>query len=284
MGLTRDATRRLLAVGVVHPLPSAINATLVAVLAIIAGGGRMTAGLLAIAMLGYQSSIGAWNDVVDAEADRASKPGKPIPAGLISVRWAAAIAILGASVGIVISVIFGWLVLVVGLAGYATGVAYDVAMRRWGLGWLCYAAAFPLLLVWPWLAVTNGLPPGWPSLLPVAALAGPAIHLANSLVDMDSDARTGRASLATRLGPRGARKVLTILMTVVLVLAWATLRSLDALSGETTVAGLVATSLVGLGVALSWREGTRSREAGWLLQAVGLACLGAVWLAVMTSV
>lgn len=275
--------RWLLALGVVHPLPSAINAVLVAVLAILAGGSQMTAGLLAIAMLGFQCSIGAWNDIVDAEADRASKTRKPIPAGVVTVRAATVIAVVGAAVGAVISASFGWVVLVVGLAGYATGVAYDVVMRRLGLGWLCYAAAFPLLLVWAWAAAANTLPPGWPFVLPVAALAGPAIHLANSMVDMGSDELAGRGSLATRLGPRRARQALAVLMTVVLLLAWASFWSLATLSPEVIVAGLVATAVVGIGVALSWQDGTRSREAGWLLQAVGLGALGAAWLAAMTS-
>ncbi len=280
---TRGAARWLLAFGVVHPLPSAINAALVAILAVVGGGNPLTAGLLAVAMLGFQFSIGAWNDVVDADADRMSKTRKPIPAGLVTVRTATVVAIIGAVVGVVISASFGWLVLAVGLAGYATGVAYDVAMRRLGLGWLCYAAAFPLLLVWAWAAAANALPPGWPFVLPVAALAGPAVHLANSMVDMGSDELAGRGSLATRLGPRRARLALAALMTVVLLLAWASLWSLATLSWEAIAAGQVASMVVGVGVALSWQEGTRSREAGWLLQAVGLGSLGAVWLAAMTS-
>ena len=101
-------------------------------------------------------------------------------------------------------------------------------MRRVGLGWLCFAAALPLLLAWTWLAAAGTLPPGWPFLLPLAALAGPALHLANSLVDVGVDVRTGRPSLATRLGPRSAKVALAILMATILVLAWATLASVGA--------------------------------------------------------
>jgi 4-hydroxybenzoate polyprenyltransferase len=266
---------------VVHPAPSALNAVLVAILALIAGGERSVAGVLAIAMLGLQFSIGALNDVADVEDDRPWKPRKPIPAGLIPIEFAITIVVLGAVVGLGISASFGIEVLILGAAGYASGVAYDVVLRRVGLGWLCFAAAFPLLLVWTWLAAAGTLPPGWPLLLPLAALAGPALHLANSLVDVDSDARVGRPSLAAQLGPRSARVALAILMAIILVLAWATLAWVGSPSSLALAAALGGTSTTALGVALSWQESPRSREVGWLLQAVGLATMAATWLAPM---
>jgi len=275
--------RVLLALAVVHPVPSAINAASVATLAIIAGGSLLTATLLALAMLGFQFSIGAVNDIADVDTDRLWKPRKPIPAGLIGVTSTVVIAILGASVGLILSASFGPAVLVLGAMGYASGVAYDVAMRRVGLGWLCYAAAFPLLLTWAWAASAGSLPPGWPSLLPVAALAGPAIYLGNSLVDAGTDVRAGRPSLATQLGPRGARWTLVALMASVLAFAWATLGSIPTLSALALAAGIVATAVIALGVAMSWQSGPRSLEAGWLLQAVGLAILAATWLASMAA-
>lgn len=275
------AWRALLAMAVVHPAPSTLNAVLVAILALIAGGEPSTAGVLAVAMLGFQFSIGALNDIADEEADHPWKPRKPIPAGLIPRELAITVVVLGALVGLGISASFGIAVLVTGAAGYASGVAYDVVMRRMGLGWLCFAAAFPLLLAWTWLAAAGSLPPGWPFLLPIAALAGVALHLANSLVDVDSDARADRPSLATQLGPRGARVALAILMATILLLSWATLTSVGAPSSLSVAAALVATATTALGVGLSWQESPRAHEAGWLLQATGLATLSSAWLASM---
>lgn len=270
-----------MALAVVHPLPSALNAVLVAVLAVIAGGEASVAALLAAAMLGFQFSIGALNDLVDMEADRPWKPRKPIPAGLVPVRWGYAIVVLGALVGLGLSAGFGVLVLILGAAGYACGVAYDVVMRRVGLGWLCFAAAIPLMLAWTWLAAAGTLPPAWPLLLPLAALAGPTLHLANSLVDVEVDTRTRQSSLATRLGPHGAKMTLAILTATILVLAWATLAAAGTPSGLALVAAGVATFSTALGVGLSWREDRRAREAGWLLQAFGLASVAAAWLTTM---
>lgn len=271
--------RALLRLALVHPVPSVLNAALVATLALVAGGDRAVAAALAIAMLGFQFSIGALNDVVDADADRPWKPRKPIPAGLVPIELALLIVILGAVLGLAVSATFGIAVLILGASGYASGVAYDVVMRRLGLGWLCFAAAFPLMLAWTWVAAVGALAPGWPFLLPLAALAGPALHLANSLVDVDSDALAGRRSLATWLGPRRARATLAFLMSTILALAWATLASVGAASGIALAGAILGTITTALGVTLSWQQARRAREAGWLLQAVGLATLTAAWVA-----
>ncbi len=256
-----------------------MNAALVSSLALVAGGSLVVADLLAVAMFGFQTSIGALNDIVDAGRDRLVKPGKAIPAGLVSKRLALVIVIIGGAIGLVISAGFGAAVLALGAAGYACGLAYDVVMRRLGLGWLCFAAAFPLLLVWTWMAAAGTLPPGWSLLLPIAALAGPTIHLANSLVDIDADLQAGTISLAGRLGIRRARWALTALVTIVYVLAWATLFTLVTVPVPAVITALGATLAATLGVALSWRDEPRAREAGWLLQAGGLATLAVAWLA-----
>lgn len=277
--LPRSRGRRaLLALAVVHPVPSVLNAVLVASLALVAGATPWVAAVLAGGMLGFQTSIGALNDIADVEADRPWKPTKPIPAGLVARRVAAAVVVLGAGIGLGISAAFGLAVLVVGVLGYATGVAYDLLMRARGLGWLCFAAALPLMLVWAWLAAAGTLPPAWPFLLPLAALAGPALHLANSLVDLDADASTGRRSLATWLGPHRARATLAIAMAGIIVLAWATFASVGEPTGPALAAMLVATALNVVGVALSSQEAPKAREAGWLLQAAGLAAMAVAWL------
>jgi heme o synthase len=271
--------RALRGLAVVHPLPSAINAGLVAALAVVAGADAVVAGLLAIAMLGYQSSIGALNDIVDTERDRIAKPSAPIPAGLVSRRTAMGIVVVGGTVGTALSAGFGIVVLATGTAGYACGLAYDLFMRRSGWGWLCFSAALPLLLAWTWLAAADSLPPSWPVLLPLAALAGPALHLSNSLVDIDADARAGMASLATRLGRERARIVLSGLVIAVFGLGWVTLLSLATATEPTALIAVSATLVAALGVALSWQSDPRAREAGWLALAVALALLAVAWAA-----
>jgi 4-hydroxybenzoate polyprenyltransferase len=229
-------------------------------------------------MFGYQASIGALNDVVDADRDRLVKPAAPIPAGAVSRRTALGIVAVGGALGSVVSAGFGLVVLLVGTAGYASGLAYDLFMRRHGWGWLCFSVAFPLLLAWTWLAAAGRLPPAWPVLLPLAALAGPAIHLANSLVDIEADRRAGMVSLATKLGFERARIVLAVLVALIYLLGWSALISMAGPTLPAALGALGATILAGLGVLLSWQSDVRAREAGWLLQAVGLAILAMAWV------
>jgi 4-hydroxybenzoate polyprenyltransferase len=238
-----------------------------------------------VAMLGFQACIGALNDVMDAQADRLVKPAKPIPAGLVSVRAALAVGTVGALVGLAISASLGAGAFILGAAGLATGVVYDLLPRRWGLGWLCFVPAFPLLLAWTWVAAVGELPPAWPLLFAVAALAGPLVSLANGLVDHEADARTGRSGLAVRLGPLRGWWVLAALTATIYGLAWVSLLALAPRPPQPAplVIATLGTALAVLGLAGSASLVTRRREAGWLCGAVGLGALGVAWVAAVGS-
>jgi 4-hydroxybenzoate polyprenyltransferase len=283
---TGGAHRVLLSLRVVHPVPSLINALVVAAIALVASADAGEAALLGLAMFGFQASIGAVNDVVDLEHDRVARSTRPLVVGLIDTRTAIAMALAGAALGLVISAAFGAAVLVAGSAGHACGLAYDLRLRDRGLGWACYAAAFPLLLCWTWLAAAGSLPPGSALLLPLAALAGPTIHLANGLADLEADATAGVAEvagLAGRLGPRRAPIVLTILTAFVHALAWGVLLLGPVRADLAVVVALAASIVAALGVAGSWRQDARSRELGWLLQAVAMGVLAVACLATLAA-
>lgn len=281
--ITSFARRCARTLPLLHPLPSLINAALVVALATVAGAQASLALVLGLAMLGFQTSIGALNDLVDVDRDRLTRPDKPIPAGLATTPQAWAVTLVGGGLGLAVSAALGPLVLLTGLAGYGCGLAYDLWLRQTGWGWLCFVAAFPLLLAWTWLAAAGSLPPGWPILLPLAALAGPTLHLANSLVDLERDERSGTPSLATRLGPRRGRLSLATLTLGLYGLAWMGLAAtVD--PGRVTIALAVgATSAAVVGVALSWRLRTGLREVGWILQAGALATLAVAWTVALVA-
>ena len=54
---------------------------------------------------------------------------------------------------------------------------------------------------------------------------GPALHLSNSLIDVDTDAADPAGGLAGRLGRRRSLAVLALLLVVVYGLAWAAVAS-----------------------------------------------------------
>src|SRR3954471_9428530 len=121
-----------------HPFPSLLDGVVVAAVALIAGGLGSTAVALGVSMTALQASIGALNDIVDAPADRATKPGKPIPRGVVSRAAATAMAVVAAAAGIVV----GWLAgafggAVVLLAGVVLviGYAYDLFFKGTTWSW-----------------------------------------------------------------------------------------------------------------------------------------------------
>ncbi len=251
---------------------------MVAALATVAGAERSESFLLATGMFGFQVSIGALNDVVDAERERVVRPEKPIPAGLVSTRTAAAIALVGGAAGLAVSASFGWSVLLVGIIGAGSGYAYDLVARRAGWAWLTFAIALPALLVWVWLAAAGALPPNSALLLPLATLAGPAIHLANAMADTAPDQETGTVSLASRLGPRRSRWVLACLDVIIWALAWFSLLLLGPHSSVVVPAMAAATAIAAAGALLSIHPRTAASDAGWTLAAVALAALAVIWV------
>jgi 4-hydroxybenzoate polyprenyltransferase len=269
---------RVAALRVIHPLPCALNAVVVGALSLAAGASTVVALVLAGGMFSFQATIGAVNDIADRARDAAAKPDKPIPAGLVSPGTASVVALGTALLGLLVSATFGLPVLLLGAVGLACGLAYDVALRQRGLGWLCYALAFPVLLAWTWRAAAGTLPPGWPVLLPLAALAGPTIHLANSLVDVGSDMRVGTVTLATRLGRRDGLLTLVALSALVWLLAWAAFLSRPSVPRDILLVGIGATLVGALGVLLSWRRSPAARELGWLLQVIAFAVVAVVWV------
>ena len=80
-------------------------------------------------MLALQASIGALNDVVDAAADAGRKPGKPIPAGLVTAATARGVVVVAAGVGLVLAVATGTSTFVLAVAELVIGYGYDLVAK-----------------------------------------------------------------------------------------------------------------------------------------------------------
>lgn len=158
-----------------------------------------TVVVLGAGMLCFQFAIGLANDIVDAPDDAKAKPWKAIPRGVLS-RQAAVVAAAGfACVGLVVTSGLPFLAWLVGMAGLACGLVYDVQLKRTALSWLPLSVALPLVPVWVFTAFE-----AWDHLLwwvlPLGALLGLALHLANQLPDLQDE--KGAKGTAHRLGAR----------------------------------------------------------------------------------
>ncbi len=277
--------RMVEAARLVHPFPSLLDGTVVGVVASVAGAEPGRALLLAASMVFLQFSIGTLNDLVDAPRDAATKPGKPIPDGVVGESGARVVLVLSAGAGLAAALASGPLTLLLAIVTLAIGAWYDLGANRSRLSWLPLALGVPVLPVYGWLGATGGLPPAFAVLVPASALAGAALAIANAAVDIERDAATAKASLAVALGPVRSTALVLALQATVAATAVASGSRLGApgpwLDVATAVALIpVAGALLGL---VASRRGPAAREVAFELQAIGLGLLVVAWVNALSA-
>ena len=247
-------------------------------MATVAGGDASIAVRLGIAMTALQASIGSLNDVVDAPRDAGHKPGKPIPAGLVSTAAARVVVAVAAVLGLALSAPSGAWTVALAAVVLAIGYGYDLVFKGTAWSWVPFAVGIPLLPVFGWLGAAGTLPSSFAVLLPVAVVAGTGLAIANARADLERDTAAGVDSVAVRLGSERAWSVDAALMTVVVGAGIVTLAAVGAPVGALAVA-IGAGCIVALGVAIGRRGDSARIERAWQLQAIGVGLLAAAWLA-----
>jgi 4-hydroxybenzoate polyprenyltransferase len=185
-----------------HLGPSLAVTAMAAGLAAASGVRGASLGLVALAVLAGQFSVGWGNDLVDADRDRAvGRTDKPIAVGEVSERLVRRCAFGALVLCAVVSLLLGWRVALVHLAAVGLGWAYDLGLKATLLSVVPYAGAFGLLPV-VIAEVAGGRAPGW--VVVAAALLGAGAHLLNTLPDVEQDAVTGVRGLPQRVGPRAS--------------------------------------------------------------------------------
>ena len=261
----------------VHPFPILLDAVATGAIALLAGADAGTSFRLGLAMLALQASIGTLNDLVDAPADAGRKTGKPIPAGLVAPDAARAILVGSAGAGLALAAASGPGLLILAGLGLAIGYAYDLAAKGTAWSWLPFALGLPLLPVFAWYGASGSLPSQFAILLPAAALAGPALAIANALADVRRDRSAAVGSVAIWLGRRRAWATGALLQIGVAVIAIGALTAAGA-GVATLVAAILAAAIVQVGVGLGRSSSPRRLERAWEVQAVGTVLLAISWL------
>jgi 4-hydroxybenzoate polyprenyltransferase len=233
-------------------------------------------------MLLLQFGIGAANDWADAAADATARPSKPIPAGLIRRPVAARIAAGAAMGGLVLAALAGLPTLAVAAAGLATGLVYDLHLKRTRWSWLPYAVGIPLLPVFGWIGATGSLPASFAVLVPIAMVAGAALAVANAVADVEGDLAAGIETVATSLGLDQARRMGGALTGLVILAALPSAALLGGDAAWLAVAG-GGSIVVLVGIALGSSGRPTTRRLGWEVQAVGLAIVATGWLGALAS-
>jgi 4-hydroxybenzoate polyprenyltransferase len=270
----------------VHPFPSLLDGAVVALVALVAGGGYLVALVLGISMTCLQFAIGAVNDIVDAPFDEGIRLGKPIPDGIVSPGRARLVAAVAATIGLVLALVGGPGQVLLALVGLGIGLAYDLWAKGTSLSWLPFAIGVPLLPIYGWYGATGEIPGLFLIVVPAAANAGTALAIANAIVDMERDEDAGNGSIALTLGPGRASGLVLALQTVVAFLAVATAVVLGAPTGwvlAVLAAALVPLGGAVLGIAAAAGEATGLRELAFEVQAVGIALLAVAWLCALSA-
>jgi 4-hydroxybenzoate polyprenyltransferase len=245
--------------------------------AVLAGAAAPTAVRLGLAMTALQLGIGAVNDLVDAPRDAGNKPGKPIPAGLISRSAATLIGLGGFGLGLLLALASGPLVLGLALVVVAVGLAYDLRFKGTAWSWLPFAIGIPILPVFGWAGATGSLDPLFAVLVPAAVAGGAALAIANSLVDVDRDRAAGVSSVAVALGEGTARTVEIVLLVGIAVAAVASVAGFGGGPEAALVVGLLAAVPL-LAAGLARPAEPARRELAWRAEAIGLGVLAVAWI------
>lgn len=228
-------------------------------------------------MTALQCSIGALNDLHDAPDDAGRKPGKPLPAGLVSVPIARSVVIGGAAIGFGVGALIdgrvGALALVVLLIGYG----YDLVFKGTAWSWLPFAVGIPILPVYGWLGAGSDLPTFFAALVPMGVLAGAALAIANARADLERDRAAGAVSIATRFGLEGSWRLQACVWaaTALVALGWLAFRGAEPLASALVA---VTAGLIAVLVLWSRDRGPGDRERAWELEAVAAALALVIWL------
>jgi len=266
-------------VRLVHPFPSALDASVTLALALLAGATGGRAALLGASMLAIQFSIGALNDVLDAPADAVAGRAKPLVDGRVPARIALGIAAVAGPTGLVLAALAGPPAALIALTGLGIGLAYDLRLKASPWSWLPYATGIPLLPVFAWVGATGDLPVPMLAVAGLGVLGGAALAIANSLADAERDAASRTATVATTLGRVRAIRLGALLSFVVGGIATTSAVVLArSIPGTWLTCAGAATLAAGVGM------GVRGHlQRAWEVQAIGLAILAAGWVASLAA-
>ena len=254
-----------------HAGPTVAVTTTATLLAVTAGVAPERVGVLALAVLAGQVSIGWSNDWLDADRDRAvARADKPVAQGAVEPRLLRALALVSAAAAIVLSLLLGLVPGLLLLVLVASGWAYNAGLKRTAVSVLPYVTGFGALPAGVVAAAPGGAggsswgaAPWW--LAAAGAALGAAAHLANVAPDLEDDLATGVRGLPHRLGARWS----AALAAVLLLAATAFLALGPDGTGPAGVAVLVAAAAVTAGgLARSRREGSRDAFRAAIVVAV----------------
>lgn len=238
------------------------------------GADPVALGLYLGAVLSTQLSIALHNNWCDREADAIAKPWRHLPRGALDPSFVLFTAVALLILGLALSWLLGPAVFQLVAAGTACGFLYNAWLKRTAFSWLPFAIALPTLAMCS-LLVAQRLD-GFPyALYLIGAPLVLAIHLGDSIPDIEGDRVVGSGGLAVALGRRRA-----------LLACWSGMLSAIAIASLLRPFAIPPGPLVALSLALlagAVIVSTRSLRAQWYLLVASAIAVALDWLAALAA-
>lgn len=203
-----------------HPLPVAFHIVAVTLFALLAAWPHPIWSVIALVIAAHtamQLAIAVLNDYYDRRLDILSKRDKPIARGLVRPREALIFGLCLILIMFLLLLPLNPLALLFSLLYLACGLAYNLGLKSTPFSGVVFALAIPLIPVYAFVGVGRIIPVVfW--FIPVAALLGVALNLANSLSDIEEDKAHNARTLAVLLGIRGTLIACPVLIGLALLL------------------------------------------------------------------
>lgn len=164
-----------------------------------------------------QFSIGILNDYFDRRRDVLSEKNKPIVMGLIRPNEALLAGLFMIVVMFVILLPLNFIALLAALGYLALGQLYNLGLKSTPFSGILFALAMPLLPLYAFAGVGR-IPSMVIWFLPIGAVLGVALNLANSLPDLEEDATGNAKTLAVTVGVRASFIACPLAIALVAVL------------------------------------------------------------------
>ncbi len=188
-----------------HPVPVLFHTIAVTIFVLLAAWPVLAWRTMLVVIAAHaamQLSIAVLNDYCDRRLDAVSKRDKPIVRGLVTAREALLLGLALMVVMLLLLLLLNPLALFISLLYFAFALSYNLGLKATPFSGVVFALAIPLIPVYAFVGVGHIVSfIFW--LIPVAALLGIALNLANSLPDIEDDAAHQTRTLAVVLGVRG---------------------------------------------------------------------------------
>ncbi len=185
-----------------HPVPVMFHILAVTVFTLLAAWPHFIWSIIVLVIAAHtamQISIAMLNDYCDRRLDAASKPGKPIPRGLVHAREALIGGFVMIAIMLILLIQLPLLALLVSLCYLVLGQAYNLGLKSTPFSGIVFALAMPLIPLYAFAGIGR-VPYVLFWLIPTGFFLGIALNLANSLPDIEQDAANGAKTLAVVLG------------------------------------------------------------------------------------